>query len=119
MPSPSPRLRAGAAAPPPSPFPRCSRSAPLRVVADEHCLPQEGVCPYSITYLQQLLGPVPDVLCDVVRPALADLFKLPAEMCGVLQHYTPTDCSRCSSSFARGAARRDVQWSGGMPSPLA
>jgi hypothetical protein len=45
----------------------------LQVVADEHCLPQEGVCPHSITYLHQLLGPLPDVLRDVVRPALADL----------------------------------------------
>ncbi len=104
-------------APPPLLVPRCRRSAPLRVVADEHCLPQEGVCPYSITYLQQQLGPPQDVLRDMVRPALADL--LPAEMCGVLQHYAPTDRSRCSTSFVRGDARRDMRWAGAMPSPLA
>ncbi len=101
---PGPPGCAGAAAPLPSPFSRCYRFAPLRVVADERCLPQEGVCLHSITYLQPLLGPVPDVLCDVVRPALAVLVELPAEMCGALQRYAPTDCSWCSSSSARGAA---------------
>jgi hypothetical protein len=40
----------GAAAPPPSPFFYCCHSAPLRVVADEHCLPQQGVCLRPTTY---------------------------------------------------------------------
>ncbi len=62
----------------------------------------------GIKYLHQLLGPVPDVMLNGVRHALADL--LPAEMCWVPQRYAPTACSRCSesSSSARGAARRDV-----------
>ncbi len=41
---------ARAAAPPLSPSLHCCRPAPLRVVADEHCLPQEGECLRSITY---------------------------------------------------------------------
>ena len=41
---------AGAAAPPLSPSLRGCRPAPMRVVADEHCLPQEGECFRSTTY---------------------------------------------------------------------
>jgi hypothetical protein len=107
------------------PLPRSLRhssaaAAPLRCgwsPMSTDCLPQEGVCFHSM-YLQPLLGPVSDVLCDVVQPALAGLVKFPAdsesesEMCGVLrvQRYAPTrkDCSRCSNnqsnSSARGAA---------------
>ncbi len=41
---------AGAAAPPLSPSLRFCRPAPMRVVAGEHCLPQEGECLRSTTY---------------------------------------------------------------------
>jgi hypothetical protein len=47
---PGPQGSAGAAAPPPQPFFRSCCSAPLRVVADEHCLPQEGECLRSTTH---------------------------------------------------------------------